>query len=87
MQTRFVLVLDGATNELRIVRYDPEKHGYWPDLPDVNESPPQLLEQVTGFGEGIIPIGQQFQSERKAHGGASRKYAPVRHNPKPRKPR
>lgn len=71
VETRFVLVLyqDGTKG---VERFRLELHGEWNDIPDTGLTPPQLLEQLTGFGEQEeADEGRLFQRTRKAPGGNS----------------
>jgi hypothetical protein len=83
-QTQFVRVLLVDGNE-RMEVYNPEKHGEWDAIRDMEITPSQLLEQLMGFGVEEVNEGQQFQRVRKTKGGASRDHWPVDHHPKTRK--
>lgn len=82
VQTQFVMVVEDGT--LRMEAFDPERHGGWDDIPLMETSPPELLEQLFGdSGTEEISEGQQFSGVRKSF--ASREHWPARHHPKPRR--
>ncbi len=80
-RTEFVLVVT-PDGQHHVERYEPKTHEALADIPDTGLTPPQLLTQVEGFGEQVIPQGQQFQRVRKARGGASHKHWNPGYQPK-----
>src|SRR5260221_1548715 len=72
-QTRFVRIQESDGSETMAI-YDLKKHGEWQDIPNMKMTPAQLAEELLGQGNGEITDGQQFETVRKAKGGASRKY-------------
>jgi hypothetical protein len=84
-QTQFVQIIEqDGTVHMHI--FDPKIHGEWEDIPPIEGiTPAEFVSQLEGFGDEEIPQNQQFNNERKKHGGARKTSWPVGRNPKPSK--
>lgn len=78
--TRFVRVVREGMELME--RWNFDKHGEWEQIPNTGLTPPQLIQELYGFGDTAIEQGQQFNLARKRKASKTRWEAG--HHPSPK---